>query len=124
MLSGYDARNAYQVPNLEATKQGFILLNPDFTSFLGPWGVSFAANITSDETGIGNWSLDQFKKAFKQGKYMGLDAERMLLPPMPWFNMGNITEEDVSAIFTYLKSTNPVRNVPPPPIPPDQLAQK
>ncbi len=40
---------------------------------------------------------------------------------MPWHNFANISDEDVSAIFAYLKSTKPVRNVVPAPIPPDQV---
>ena len=45
----------------------------------------------------------------------------LLLPPMPWFNFTNLEENDLKAIFAYLKSTKPVSNVVPAPIPPDQL---
>jgi hypothetical protein len=96
----------------------WVLFNHHNTAAAGPWGVSFAANLTSHETGIGNWTLDQFRKALKEGKYKGLDGARMLLPPMPWPNYANISEEDLEAIFTYLKSTKPVQNIVPAPIPP------
>lgn len=119
MLSGYPADRPYQKPDPEVIKKGWVLLNEDFTSAAGPWGVSFAANLTSDQTGIGNWTEDNFKRALKEGKFKGLEGTRMLLPPMPWYNFGNIADEDVSAIFAYLKSTNPVNNVVPEPIPPD-----
>ncbi len=46
---------------------------------------------------------------------------RMLLPPMPWFNLTEMKDEDVHAIFTYLKSIKPIQNVVPAPIPPDQM---
>lgn len=83
------------------------------TAIAGPWGVSYAANLTSDETGIGNWTEQQFFKAFRQGKYKGLDNSRTLLPPMPWQMYSQVTDADVSAIFAYLKSTTPVDNVVP-----------
>ncbi|MBK9337508.1 MAG: hypothetical protein IPM98_13440 [Lewinellaceae bacterium] len=46
---------------------------------------------------------------------------RMLQPPMPWYNYMGMKAEDVEAIFQYLKSTKPVRNVVPAPMPPDQV---
>ncbi len=97
------------------------MLTGDLTSAVGPWGVSFAANLTSDPTGIGSWTEENFKRALKEGKYKGMPGGRTLLPPMPWQNFANISDEDVSAIFAYLKSTKPVKNVVPAPIPPDQL---
>jgi len=96
----------------------WVLFNHHNTAAAGPWGVSYSANLTSDETGIGNWTLDQFKKALKEGKYKGLDGGRMLLPPMPWPNFANIADEDVAAIFAYLKSTKPISNAVPAPLPP------
>lgn len=119
--SGYQASNAFVMPNTAAVKQGWAMLNSDFTSFVGPWGVSFTANLTSDETGIGNWTFEQFKRALKEGKYKGLEAGRPLLPPMPWFNFVNAKDEDLWAMYSFFKSTKPVKNVVPPPIPPDQL---
>jgi hypothetical protein len=101
-----------------ATLHNWVLFHPMQTSAVGPWGVSFAANLSSDETGIGNWSEDQFIKAIREGKYKGLDGGRSLLPPMPWPAYSKATDEDLKAIFAYLKTTKPVHNVVPPPIPP------
>jgi len=42
----------------------------------------------------------------------------MLLPPMPWPNYVAMKQEDMEAVFQYLKSTKPVRNVVPEPVPP------
>jgi hypothetical protein len=120
-LSGYPGERPMQVVSTDALKKGWGLLNGDLTSFVGPWGQSFAANLTSDPTGIGNWTEEQFKKALTQGKYMGIDGGRTLLPPMPWQNWAKMKDEDVKAIFLYLKSTPPVKNVVPAPIPPDEL---
>ena len=121
MLSGYPSDRPLLKVETEAFKKGWVLLNGDLTSAAGPWGVSFAANLTSDPTGIGSWTEDNFKRALKEGKYKGMPGGRTLLPPMPWFNYANISDEDVSAMFAYLKSTPPVRNVVPAPIPPDQV---
>jgi len=119
MLSGYPADRQLPEVDKESIRKGWAMLNEDMTAAAGPWGVSFAANLTSDPTGIGNWTEENFKRALKEGKFKGLPGTRTLLPPMPWFNYTNITDGDVKAIFAFLKSTNPVRNVVPAPIPPD-----
>jgi hypothetical protein len=121
MLSGYPADRPLGKVEKEAIKNGWALFNSDLTVGIGPWGATFAANITSDESGIGNWTEEQFKRALTQGKYKGLEANRMLNPPMPWTNYVNMTDEDVHAVFQYLKSTKPVRNLVPAPITPDKL---
>ena len=97
----------------EDIKNGLVVFSGDLTAAAGPWGTSFAANITSDATGIGNWKEEQFKNAIRHGKYKGLDSERMLMPPMPWEDLGNMTDADIQAIFYYLKSTRPVNNIVP-----------
>lgn len=121
MLSGYPSDRPLLKVETGAFKKGWVLLNSDLTSAAGPWGVSFAGNLTSDPTGIGSWTEDNFKRALKEGKFKGMPGGRTLLPPMPWQNFANISDEDVSAIFAYLQSTKPVRNVVPAPIPPDQV---
>lgn len=90
----------------------------DLTSAVGPWGTSFAANISSDESGIGNWTEEQFLTSIKQGKTKGVANGRPILPPMPWTTYRNLNDEDLKAVFAYLKSTPPVQNVVPAPLPP------
>ena len=102
-------------------KEGFAMFYPDLTGSAGPWGMSFAGNLTPHETGIGNWTEEQFKRALTQGRSKGQENGRMLLPPMPWFNYVNMKDEDVRAVYTYLKSINPVENVVPAPVGPDQM---
>lgn len=121
MLSGYPSDMPIVKFGDPRLKEGFGMFYPDLTAAAGPWGVSFAANLTPDPTGIGNWTEEQFKKALMQGKFKGIEGARMLLPPMPWFNYIVLKDEDASAIFAYLKSLNPVSNVVPQPIPPDQM---
>jgi mono/diheme cytochrome c family protein len=121
MLSGYPSDRPFGKVNKEALAEGWALFNGDLTAGVGPWGATFAANITSDASGIGEWSLEQFTRALTQGKAKGLEEGRPLLPPMPWFNYTNMKPEDIEAIFTYLQSTKPVRNVVPAPIGPEAL---
>ncbi|MCY1720583.1 hypothetical protein OU798_09535 [Prolixibacteraceae bacterium Z1-6] len=121
MLSGYPSDRPIAKFSDPMIKDGFAMFYPDLTAGAGPWGVSFAANLTPDPTGIGTWSEEQFKKALTEGKFKGLEGTRMLLPPMPWFNFTKMKDEDVSAMFAYLKSIDPVKNVVPAPVPPDEM---
>jgi hypothetical protein len=121
MLSGYPSDRPIVKFNDPMLKEGFGMFYPDLTAAAGPWGVSFAANLTPDQSGIGTWTEEQFKRALTQGKFKGIEGARTLLPPMPWFNFTALKDEDVSAIFAYLKSLKPVVNVVPQPIPPDQM---
>ena len=121
MLSGYPADSPIAKPDKATISNGFAIFVPDLTSASGPWGTSFAANITPDATGIGTWNLAQFKKAVMQGKFKGQEGGRMLLPPMPWQSLAKLTDEDVAAIFAYLKSIKAVKNVVPLAVTPDKL---
>jgi mono/diheme cytochrome c family protein len=79
------------------------------TAFAGPWGVSYAFNLTPDEqTGIGIWSEDIFIKTIRTGRHWGV--ARPILPPMPWSNYGQMTDEDLRAVYAYLRSIPPVNN--------------
>ena len=118
-LSGYNSTEPLGSYDKNLAKTGqWVVFNGQNTAFIGPWGVSFAANLTPDATGIGNWSFGQFDKAMRQGKFKGLDNSRPLLPPMPWPNYTNMTDTDMKAVFAYLKSLKPVNNVVPSNIPP------
>ena len=80
--------------------------------------MSFAANLTPDQnTGIGIWTEDMFLEAIKGGKHMG--KGRQILPPMPWMYYGQLKEDDLKAMFAYLKSLPPVSNRVPVPLGPD-----
>lgn len=121
LLSGYPSDRPIIKFDSKMLKSGFSMFYPDLTAAAGPWGVSFAGNLTPDETGIGNWSEEQFKKALTQGKFKGIDGSRMLLPPMPWVNYTTMADADIKAIFAYLKSIKPVKNLVPQPITPDKM---
>jgi cytochrome c553 len=92
----------------------------NLTAWSGPWGVSFAMNLTPDkDTGLGSWTEEMFLKAIKTGKHQG--AGRDILPPMPWNWYRNMTDDDLKAVFAYLQSLPPIKNPIPDPIPPDKV---
>jgi len=121
MLSGYPSDRPIIKFDNKQLKEGFAMFYPDLTAGAGPWGISFAGNLTPDDTGIGGWSEEQFKTALTKGKFKGLENGRMLLPPMPWTNYTEMTDEDLSAMFNYLQSINPVSNVAPSPVSPENM---
>jgi len=91
------------------------------TAMHGPWGTSFARNLTPDkETGLGAWTEKDFIQTIRTGKRMG--HGRGLLPPMPWFNYAEATDEDLKAIFAYLQSIPAVKNQVEEPRPPAAAA--
>jgi hypothetical protein len=114
-LSGFPSSRPIPAFDSNLVKKGIAQFNGDLTAAAGPWGISFAANITSDASGLGNWSLDHFRYAMRHGKWKGLEGSRPLLPPMPWFNIAKMTDLDLEAVYTFLKSTKPVENIVPAP---------
>lgn len=91
------------------------------TAWAGPWGVSFTANLTPDEnTGIGIWTEEIFINTLRSGKHWG--QSRDILPPMPWFNYGKMTDEDLRAMFAYLRTIPPIHNRVQEPLPPATMA--
>lgn len=99
-----------------------LAVTSDLTEWVGPWGVSYAANLTPDPTGIGSWDEYQFIYSLREGKAKGVPGSRNLLPPMPWQNYGQMTDDELKAMFAYLKSVKPVQNLVLPPLPPVSMA--
>lgn len=92
------------------------------TAWAGPWGVSFTANLTPDkETGLGDWTEEQFISAMRTGKHQG--KGRAFLPPMPWFMLGDLVDEEIKAVWAYLRSLPPVKNRVPQPIDPPESSR-
>lgn len=118
LLSGHPKNEPIPVTDINPD---WILFSQNLTAFVGPWGVSYAANLTPDDTGTGNWTFEQFKTALRKGKYKGLETGRDLLPPMPWQMYQHLTDDDMLAIFTYLRSLPKVDNLVPQPISPDKI---
>ncbi len=99
----------------------WILTSSDLTAWVGPWGTSFTANLTPDETGTGNWTFENFKTALRKGKFKGMENGRSLLPPMPWQTIGLASDEDLADIWAYLRTVKPIKNVVPEPLPPMKM---
>jgi len=84
-------------------------VDPTFTAWYGPWGVSFTANLTPDQnTGLGIWTEEMFVKAIRTGKHMG--ESREILPPMPWQALRTASDEDLKSIYAYLRTITPIVN--------------
>jgi hypothetical protein len=110
MLSGHPEQvKVTQPPALPATGSWQSATALTNTAFAGPWGVSFTANLTPDHsTGLGIWTEEMFVNAIRMGRHMGVS--RPILPPMPWPVYRNMTDEDLKAVFAYLRSIPPIAN--------------
>jgi hypothetical protein len=85
------------------------------TAWAGPWGVSYTANLTPDpETGLGQWTEQQFVDTMRSGRRQGRGRE--ILPPMPWTAFRNLDDGDLKAMFAYLKSIPALKNKVPDPV--------
>lgn len=106
--------------NLIAPDKYLTVVNNDLGAWVGPWGVSFAMNLTPDKTtGLGSWTPEMFVNTIRSGKHQG--TGRPILPPMPWNWYKNMTDDDLKAVFAYLQSLKPINNPIPDPIPPDKI---
>lgn len=72
----------------------------------GPWGRVASANITPDPSGIPYYDQAMFTQAMRTG-FVGA---RKLNQIMPWHVYRGMTDEDIAAIFAYLKTLKPVRH--------------
>ena len=118
-LSGHPASD-----KLPKTPEGVIgpdrfgaIANNHFSAWVGPWGTSYAMNLTPDQaTGLGSWTEAMFVKAIRTGKHQG--EGRPILPPMPWQNFAQMTDDDLKAVWAFLQSLPPIQNAIPEPVPP------
>ena len=123
-LSGHPATAVLPpVDATEVTPGKWYLASADLTAWVGPWGISYTANLTPDETGIGNWSEQNFMDAIRKGKHLGLDGGRPILPPMPWQQISQMTDDDLKSVFAYLQSLKPISNLVPTPVLPEDLGK-
>lgn len=117
LLAGHPSN--MPLPPIEGpTAESWVLFHMNGTAMKGPWGISYAANLTPDTTGIAAWTEAQFFRAMRHGDSKGIEGNRKILPPMPWESYKNATDEDLHDVLIYLKSIKPVKNVVPQPQPP------
>lgn len=122
-LSGHPASMpAPDVDRKQMESKGLVV-TATFTSWVGPWGITYSANLTPDETGLGNWTEDQFIYAIKNNISKGIAGSRPLMPPMSLMPVKEMSTDELKAVFAYLKTIKPVSNASVQPTPP-ALAQK
>ena len=114
MLSGHP--ESLEMPPVPALPESpwLVIWSATNTAIAGPWGVSFTRNLTPDEeTGLGEWTLDDFVATIRTGRRTGRGRE--ILPPMPIQAYNNFTDEDLEAIYSYLQTIPAISNQVPEP---------
>ncbi|MGV3594110.1 MAG: c-type cytochrome [Sediminibacterium sp.] len=123
LMSGYPSEKG--IPTLSealAKDQSWVKMSHDVTAFAGPWRMTFGANLTPDEaTGIGNWTEEVFVKTIRTGKHLGQEGGRPVMPPIPWYMIAKMTDEDLSSVYQYLMSLPAISNRVPAAIPPNEI---
>jgi mono/diheme cytochrome c family protein len=116
LLSGHPESLEMSAPP-KPTAPWAISATATMTGWAGPWGMSFAANLTPDpETGLGKWTERNFIEAMRTGRHQG--RGRPILPPMPYPSLAGLTDPDLKAVFAYLRSIPAIKNRVPDPVPP------
>jgi mono/diheme cytochrome c family protein len=82
-------------------------LTGDRLGWRGPWGTTYPANLRLT---VKDMTADQFV----------ILARSPLRPPMPWFNLRDMQDKDVKAIYAYLKHLGPAGELAPVYVPPDK----
>lgn len=72
----------------------------------GPWGRVASSNLTPDPSGIPYYD----EALFVQTMRTGYVKARKLAQIMPWAAYRNMTDDDLKAIFAYLKTVKPVKH--------------
>lgn len=109
LLSGHREDLTMPAPPVLPAGPWRIITSMEFTAFSGPWGVTYAQNLTPDEnTGLGIWTEEMFIQALRTGRHMGVS--RPIQPPMPWEVYGRLPDEDLKSIYAYLRSIPAVKN--------------
>jgi len=122
-LSGHPASmRAPDVDRKQMESKGLVVTQT-FTSWIGPWGITYSANLTPDPTGLGSWTEDQFIYAIKNSISKGLPGARPLLPPMSLMPVKEMSTDELKAVFAYLKTIKPVNNPSVQPTPPALAAK-
>jgi mono/diheme cytochrome c family protein len=117
MLSGHPEQLVVTAPAAPQAEPWLYSATATNTAWSGPWGVSFTANLTPDvETGLGRWTVRNFKDTIRSGRHMG--RGRPILPPMPIPMYKHMTDEDLEAVFSYLQTIPVVKNQVPEPLSP------
>ena len=106
LMAGHRAEDPFPTWSDSLWDRGMgMIVSPSGTAYAGPWGVTFARNLTPDPTtGIAGWNEESFIYVLREGT---------LKPPMPNLLYGNLSDDDLKAIFAWLRSLPPVKNLVP-----------
>jgi hypothetical protein len=98
-----------QSTKVPSSAPGEVHASEDLTAWTGGWGASVASNLTPDPaTGLGlRYTEAKFIQTMRTGKKPEGVA---LLPPMPVDVYVNMRDDDLKAIYAYLKTIKPIRN--------------
>ena len=118
ILYGHPANDKIpKIPNVPFGSQQWeeYVANLDSTVWIAGDKIVFSANITPDKkTGIGTWSEEDFINTIRTGTHPGWKKD--LNNPMPWLEYAKLSNEQLTSIYAYLMSLQPVNNKVPSPI--------
>ncbi len=78
----------------------------DSIGFQGPWGTTYPSNL--------RLYADQLTEAQWLAR-----VRQPMRPPMPWFNLREMTDEDLAAMYHYLRERGPAGSPAPPAVGPE-----
>jgi mono/diheme cytochrome c family protein len=98
-----------QTTKVPSSMPGEVHASEDLTAWTGGWGTTVASNLTPDPaTGIGmRYTEAKFVATMRSGKKPEGVA---VMPPMPVDVYVNMKDDDLKAIYAYLKTIKPIRN--------------
>jgi mono/diheme cytochrome c family protein len=116
MLSGHPEGMAMP-PSPKLAMPWMVAGAATMTAWTGPFGTTFTANLTPDSaTGLGKYSEADFIKALRTGTMLGMN--RAIMPPMPVDYVKQMTDDDLKAVYAYLRSIPAIKNKVPDYMPP------
>jgi mono/diheme cytochrome c family protein len=83
----------------------------DKLGWRGPWGTTYAIN------------LRLYMRDITEEKWVKAARTLQTRPPMPWFNLNDMTDQDLKAIYRYTKSLGPAGEMAPAFVPPGKEPQ-
>lgn len=123
ILSGHPASMPPPDVDRKQMESKGLVVTSTFTSWIGPWGITYSANLTPDKSGLGTWTEDQFIYAIKNSVSKGLPGSRPLLPPMSMMPVMHMSTDELKAVFAYLRTIKPINNISVQPTPPALAAK-
>lgn len=112
ILFGHPANKSIpEIPEVPVGSQEWMeyISELDSTVWIDGNKIVFSANITPDkETGIGSWGKGDFINTIRTGIHPGW--KKKLNKPMPWLDYAKLSNEQLTSIYSYLMSQQPVVN--------------